>query len=50
MATSRNENAANTARFCVEVVTTDLTGMKRLGQNAEFITDKYQSVCSDLVD
>ena len=35
--TSRDENAGNTARFCIEVVTTDLPGMTWLGYNAEFI-------------
>jgi len=29
--TSRDENAGNTAHFCVKVVTTDPPGMTRLG-------------------
>jgi len=36
--TSRDENAENTARFCVNVVTTDPSSMKRLGSNAEFVS------------
>ena len=36
--TSRDENAGNTARFCVKVVNADPAGMKRLGTNAEFIS------------